>query len=74
MDIDAHDWNREVLSRCSLPFATMLFLTILILLLAPREKVLRAYRESEEKFSKAFYYHPTAMQIVDIKSGERLWI
>lgn len=29
-------------------------------------------KESEEKFSKAFYNHPTAMQITDLKTGERV--
>jgi PAS domain S-box-containing protein len=29
-------------------------------------------RESEDKFSKAFYNHPVAMQIADIKTGERV--
>ncbi|MEE8589259.1 MAG: PAS domain S-box protein, partial [Sulfurimonadaceae bacterium] len=28
--------------------------------------------ESQDKFSKAFYNHPTPMQIVNIKSGERV--
>lgn len=34
----------------------------------------RQRRESEEKFSKSFYGHPTAMQILDLKSGERVEI
>jgi len=34
----------------------------------------RRLRESEDKFSKAFHTHPTAMQILDLETGERLEI
>ena len=33
-----------------------------------------ALNESEEKFSKAFYFHPIAMQILNLENGERLEI
>jgi two-component system sensor histidine kinase/response regulator len=32
----------------------------------------RVLKESEEKFSKAFYFHPIPMQILNLESGERL--
>jgi PAS domain S-box-containing protein len=34
----------------------------------------RKLRESEDKFSKAFHTHPTAMQILNLETGERLEI
>ncbi len=34
----------------------------------------RKLRESQEKFSKAFHTHPTAMQILNLETGERLEI
>ncbi|MBN1120379.1 MAG: PAS domain S-box protein [Anaerolineae bacterium] len=37
-----------------------------------RRQIEAALRESEEKFSKAFYGHPIAMQILDVTDGTRL--
>ena len=37
-----------------------------------QQQTKRELQESEEKFSKAFYFHPTAMQIVNIETGERV--
>ena len=54
MDIDAKDWNKEILGRCSIPFAAMLFFTVLILLLTSRGQAIKALSESEEKYRRLF--------------------
>jgi hypothetical protein len=39
-----------------------------------QKQIKKDLRDSEEKFSKAFYAHPTGMALIDVKSGERLEI
>jgi PAS domain S-box-containing protein len=42
--------------------------------ISQRSRVEKELKVSEEKFSKAFYFHPLAMQILNLESGERLEI
>lgn len=58
MDVDANEWNKEILGRCSFPFAAMLLLAFLILLLASREQAVKALQESEEKHRLFFEKSP----------------
>jgi PAS domain S-box-containing protein len=49
MDVDAKDWNTEIIRRCLGPFVVTVLLAALILLIISRERVHRAFRESEER-------------------------
>jgi len=49
MDVDANDWNKEILGHCFIPFVAMLLFAVLILLIASLKQVIKARRESEEK-------------------------
>lgn len=40
--------------------------------ISDRKRTEEQLRESEERFSKAFFSHPTAMEIIDLESWERL--
>lgn len=42
--------------------------------ISKQKTVENCLKESQEKFSKAFYSHPTAMQLLNLETGERLEI
>ena len=58
MDVDASDWNKEILGHCFIPFAAMLLFSVLILLLASREQAVKARLESEKKHRLFFENSP----------------
>ncbi|NOR87224.1 MAG: PAS domain S-box protein [Bacteroidales bacterium] len=45
---------------------------ISLLDITENEKAQKLLKNSEEKFSKTFYYHPTPMQIINVQTGEKL--
>jgi PAS domain S-box-containing protein len=66
-DVDANEWNKEILGRCSFPFAAMLLFAFLILLLASRERTVKALKESEEKHRLFFEKSPIGIIHYDNK-------
>ena len=48
MDVDAQDWKQEIIGRCIGPSLVILLLIVLLFLLASRERILGALRNSEE--------------------------
>jgi len=58
MDIDAKDWNREIIGRSSIPFVVMLLFAVSIVLMDSRRRVVKALRESEKKHRLFFENAP----------------
>ncbi len=49
MDVDAANWNKQIIGRCWLSVSSMLFLMTVIIVLASRKQIKRARQESEDK-------------------------
>jgi PAS domain S-box-containing protein len=64
MDVDATDWNQEIMGRCVGPLLVVLLLMLLFVLMASREKILTELKNSEERLrnivenaTNLFYSH-----------------
>ena len=70
MDVDADYWNKEILSRCLLPFTITLLFLVLILLLFSREKVAKSLRQSENKLRATLDATPFPVAVVDLNDDK----
>ena len=65
MDVDARDWNKEIMGHCIGPILVVLLVWVLVLLLAAREETIHALRLSEERFRALFNGMPSGVAVFE---------